>query len=799
MYGPVSDLVPSGPIFEMFPIGYTMLGGYLERRGYNVRVVNLATVMLRRPRLDMEKVIARLDAHLIGIDLHWLPHCHGAIEVARLVKKHHPHTPIVFGGYSSTYYHRELMGYPEVDFILKGDSTEIPLLQLIETLKSRGTGFSSIPNLSWKDSEGTIYHNPISYVPDNIDHVPLDYGFNIRSVFRFRQLMASLPFDNWLKYPITAMLTCRGCTHGCVTCGASAYACRNSFARQRPAYRHPDMIADECLAVQHKVRAPVFILGDIRQAGAKYADAVVAGLKKRRITNQVAFEFFNPPPLEHIQKLAHSLPHYSAEISLESHEEGVRKAFGKTYTNEAAEESIRHMLRNGCERVDVYFMTGIPKQTAASIRETVDYCRYLYEKFDRDPRLLVFISPMAPFLDPGSKVFENPAEHGYTLSCRTLEEHRQSLLKPSWKHILNYETKWITRDELADATYEAGLGLNNLKGEFGVIDEAVASRTAKRIDSARVAMDTIDEVAMSSNGDLESRLLDLKSKLDVLNISTVCEKRELEWPTEVFKFNPVGILRSLKIPDRKKVERLRQEVQVSPLAFGGLLPTSTVRSIFSEHAPRYDTTNRLLTLGLDRRWRRLAALATGAKEESMVLDGCTGTGDLALALWRFTRCSVVGVDISEQMLERARLKASRAGVNGKIRFKQASVEALPCRDDLYDAVTIGFGIRNTPNHERTLRELLRVTRPGGSIVCLEFAQPEFKLWRKIYLAYLAKLFPLVGRTIARNPVALDYLVSTIMRYPGQSEMVALMKDAGWRRPACRNLVGGALAIYTAQK
>jgi radical SAM superfamily enzyme YgiQ (UPF0313 family) len=112
LFGPISDLVPSTPIFEMYPIGFSFISEHLERKGLKVRIVNLAGRMLKDRKFDAEKFISRLKTAAFGIDLHWLPHAHGSLEVAALCKKHHPNVPVIFGGYSATYFHEELIRYP---------------------------------------------------------------------------------------------------------------------------------------------------------------------------------------------------------------------------------------------------------------------------------------------------------------------------------------------------------------------------------------------------------------------------------------------------------------------------------------------------------------------------------------------------------------------------------------------------------------------------------------------------------------------------------------------------------------
>jgi len=153
LYGPVSDLIPSSPVFEMYPIGFTSIVEYLVRAGYRVRIVNLAARMLSNRNFDAEKMIKRLSASVFGIDLHWMVHCHGAIEVARLVKRHHPEAKVVVGGLSASYFYEELLQYPEIDYVIRGDSTEEPLRQLMESVM-KGREPKEVPNLVWRDSQG---------------------------------------------------------------------------------------------------------------------------------------------------------------------------------------------------------------------------------------------------------------------------------------------------------------------------------------------------------------------------------------------------------------------------------------------------------------------------------------------------------------------------------------------------------------------------------------------------------------------------------------------------------------------
>jgi radical SAM superfamily enzyme YgiQ (UPF0313 family) len=210
---------------------------------------------------------------------------------------------------------------------------------------------------------------------------------------------------------------------------------------------------------------------------------------------------------------------------------------------------IADAIYYGSKRIDLFFMIGLPKQTYASVLETVDYCRSLLERFRSYGKLIPFISPLAPFLDPGSTVFQAPEKYGYRLLHRTVEEHRQALMAPSWKYILNYETEWMTRDEIVYSTYEAGKRLNRLKAEFGLIGQRTAESVEVRIEGAVRMMKEIDRIM--NLPDAKEREIELGStlcgrqSLQTYSMSTVCEKKELEWPTRFIRMNFIKIIKTL--------------------------------------------------------------------------------------------------------------------------------------------------------------------------------------------------------------------------------------------------------------
>ena len=542
LHGPVSDLVPPSPVFEMYPIGLASIAEYLERSGYRVRIVNLAVRMLKDKNFDARAFIRRLRSPVFGIDLHWLVHAHGAIEIARLVKQCHPQAKLVMGGIASSYFYRELLEYWEIDYVIRGDSTEEPLRQLMDSLKTRQSP-EAVPNLVWRDDRGNIKENPFSHVPDDLSPVMVNhYAGILRSVIRHIDFASILPTTGWMRYPITATLTCRGCTQKCVTCGGSRDSYKNILNRKQTAYRSPQQVARDIKDISGFSNGPIFVLGDISQQGQEYADELLGLISKNRVKNRLIFELFRPDSTDLLRKISLASPGFCLEISPDTHDPEVRRAAGKNYSNEELEQTISDAIGVGCGQIHVYFMIGLPKQTPESVMETIEYCGYLMNKFKDYKGLSLFISPLAPFLDPGSLAFEQPERYGYRILFRTLEEHRQALLAPSWRYTLNYETEWMTRQQIMDTTYEALLRLNQLKEIYGIISTEAAGRQEWRIKAAMELERRISEIW---EGDSRHELESLKAEVDRINTFRASERGELELPIGLIKLKFLRPLWSL--------------------------------------------------------------------------------------------------------------------------------------------------------------------------------------------------------------------------------------------------------------
>jgi B12-binding domain/radical SAM domain protein len=526
--GPISDVVPSTSVLEIYPIGFITISEYLHRHGISVRIINLAMKMIKDDSFSPEKLIRKLNPRAFGIDLHWLAHADGSLALAELISRIHPEKPVILGGLSATYYHDEIMrDYPFVDFIVRGDSTEEPLRMLMESLKSQGR-FESIPNLVWKNEKGNTIVNDLSCRPDNLDYINYDFKHILKSAIKYRDLQGYLPFRNWLTYPVTAVFQCRGCTHNCCSCAGSLLSFRQQGIRERPCFRSPELLAQDIKKISDFTGSPVMVIGDLLQGGEGYAHMFLESIKKYNIENEIALEFFDPPPEAFIKKIADSIRNFNFEISPESHDPGIREHFGKCYGNEKLETSIETFISHGARRVDLFFMVGLPYQDYSSVIETVHYCESLLERYGSSGKLLPLISPLAPFVDPGSRIFENPDKFGYKLFYRTLREHREAMLKLSWKYTLNYETIWMTRDDIVMATYDAASLLAQIKVKYGMIDEMRAQTIMEHIEQAKDLIRKIDG-SHSINESVMEEVMRLN------NHDILCDKHELEWPLKGWK------------------------------------------------------------------------------------------------------------------------------------------------------------------------------------------------------------------------------------------------------------------------
>jgi demethylmenaquinone methyltransferase/2-methoxy-6-polyprenyl-1,4-benzoquinol methylase len=225
-----------------------------------------------------------------------------------------------------------------------------------------------------------------------------------------------------------------------------------------------------------------------------------------------------------------------------------------------------------------------------------------------------------------------------------------------------------------------------------------------------------------------------------------------------------------------------------------------IQQMFGAIAPRYDFLNRLLSFGIDRRWRKKTVRLLKYRPDARILDVATGTGDVALEIARTTPASVkiTGADFCKEMVDRGKDKVAASPYADRIDFKVAPCEDLPFASDTFDSITIAFGIRNVVDRKLGLAEMWRVLRPGGRMLILEFSTPRSAFFRQIYYFYFRRLLPVVGGLFSRYN-AYKYLPDSVLEFPSQEEFSRMISEAGFRNIHLHELTFGIATIYVGEK
>lgn len=230
--------------------------------------------------------------------------------------------------------------------------------------------------------------------------------------------------------------------------------------------------------------------------------------------------------------------------------------------------------------------------------------------------------------------------------------------------------------------------------------------------------------------------------------------------------------------------------------------SARVRRMFGQIARRYDFLNHLLSLGIDRRWRRRTVRLVPPADEGPILDVCSGTGDLALAYWRASgrQVRVVGADFCRPMLVIAGGKCRRAGAADRVALLEADARRLPFPDNLFQIVCVAFGLRNISDTDAGLREMVRVCRGGGRVAVLEFSMPGSRLLRAVYGWYFRRLLPRVGEALVRNALgAYNYLPASVGQFPDAEGLMQRMRAAGLHSVQSHRLSLGIASLYVGEK
>jgi B12-binding domain/radical SAM domain protein len=465
------------------------------------------------------------------------------LELAQMVRKIHPDAYILVGGLTASHFWHELLEYTEIDFVMRGDSTEYPLLRLMNVLQDGGN-LVEVPNLAWRDKAGNIHTNGLNWVPDNIDDFRTDYSWIIRSAARHLDpvnVLMSIPYRDWLTNPSAAVLTQRGCPGNCLICGGSAHAYQSICNRDRPAVKSPAAVIRDVASAARIMRARIFLGSDMQDPGETYYREVFRRFKALRISNPLVIEVIHPAPFEFFCAAVDAAGRVTLHMSADTHDEALRARFGRKYKNAEMEQMIKAALDAGVRAVRIFFGIGLPGQDAASVMNTVDYCGQLLEQFGGDGRFFPFISVLAPFIEPGSSAFQNPERHGYRNIHSSLKDYQNSMRQRSWEKTIGYETLHMDRATLVETAYRANIALNRLLEESKLITPHRRRREEERLNQ--------EWNAVQGNGNARTRWL--------VGESSIYTSKVRGFIIKPHAFRPLGILREASTGLRDFLQDLR--------------------------------------------------------------------------------------------------------------------------------------------------------------------------------------------------------------------------------------------------
>jgi len=238
---------------------------------------------------------------------------------------------------------------------------------------------------------------------------------------------------------------------------------------------------------------------------------------------------------------------------------------------------------------------------------------------------------------------------------------------------------------------------------------------------------------------------------------------------------------------------------VNPYSESDLSKKEQVEQMFDNISGKYDLLNRILSMGIDVRWRKKVVKSVKKANPKKVLDIATGTGDLAIQIAKSTQAQITGFDLSAGMLEVGRKKVTKEKLDDRIEMIQGDAENMPFENNSFDVITVAFGVRNFENLKKGLDEIYRVLKPGGKFIILEFSQPESFPMKQLYAFYSKNILPKIGKQISKDESAYTYLPDSVKAFPYGEEMKKILKNSNFSKFSDKKLTFGIASIYESLK
>jgi B12-binding domain/radical SAM domain protein len=502
--GPIARTVSIlSPLFIMIPFGVLSIAEHLAKNGFRVKIVNLAEQMLSSPGSDISTAVRDLDARVFAIDLHWDVHSAGAIRTAEICKQLHPNASVILGGLTASHFNQEIMrSFPYVDGIVRGEAEEAMVALVDRLVKNRELG--GVPNLTYLESDGRVRVNPQAKPRSDLD----DYDYTDLSLIEPRNRLLHITLGS-RRVQFWNLPVCRGCTLNCATCGGSQYADQRILLREKPAFRSPQRMVEDFQRLDEQGINYVFMFQDCRIGAKSYVERLLKSLHKEKWSKieNVTLELFTPADDEFIRRLASDRPADAIAMSFspESGSESVRRAHGRNYDNQSILKTADKCAASSVP-IDFNFMIGLGQESFESLEEMwVLWNRIMSRK---TPQFFTSVDfgPMV-LLDPGSIAYEKPARFGYRMLYTTFNEIQERLSSPIWVDWINYETRYMKREQLVESIFKATEIWIQLYEKFELFDKERADDQKMKL---RVEKEITREVQIAL------RIPDEKTRLEKL-------------------------------------------------------------------------------------------------------------------------------------------------------------------------------------------------------------------------------------------------------------------------------------------
>ncbi len=481
--------------FTKVPIGMLSIADYLDRNGYRVILDNLGDRMTNSIDFDPERHIRESSAQIYAIDLHFQQHSQGAIEVARLCKKHHPNSLVILGGLTATCFHEEIIEkYDFIDGVIRAEA-EKPMLKLVQAYEKNGK-LTDTPNLTYRSGEGGIIITPMMDASMDLD----DFEYTRFDLIEPKTSILSP--DSISRYSLEV---CRGCVYNCSICGGSAYTYKKYLGMNKPAFRSPARIVRDIKKLNEYGIYFIGLFQDARMAGKKYWQELFSLLvKEKPYIERLSLDILAPVDEEFVKQASGITENLILHLCPDTGSDEVRKLLGRNYTSKKLLETIK-LCHKYHVPVTNFFSVGLAGETEEHMKETWELWKKL-DKMDHealkkghfggvDSSVPIGGQILGPIvIDPGSRAFDDPEQYGYRLLYKNLEEYIEWLSRPSWHQWLNYETIVADRNTIVEMIHRSMEFTIDQREKYRFYNRQEAYFERCLIEADRVVVKNIDRI-----------------------------------------------------------------------------------------------------------------------------------------------------------------------------------------------------------------------------------------------------------------------------------------------------------------